>query len=51
MASAPSGSGAPVKMRTVSPGPIAPSNPAPAAETPTWRRTAGGAATSPERTA
>ncbi len=38
--SASGGTGAPVKMRTASPGPIGPSKRAPAAETPTTRRLA-----------
>ena len=41
MASAPSGSGAPVKIRTASPGPTAPRKPRPAALAPITRKRAG----------
>ena len=49
--SAPAGIGAPVKIRTASPGPTAPSKPWPAAAVPRRRRRAGMAATSAPRTA
>ena len=48
--SASGGTGAPVKMRTASPGPTGPSKRAPAAETPTTRRP-GAATASAERMA
>ena len=51
MASAPSGTAAPVKMRTASPAPILPPNAAPAAAAPITRKVAGGDATSAARTA
>ncbi len=51
MASAPSGTGAPVKMRTVWPGPTMPPKPSPAAERPISVRVAGTVATSAARTA
>ena len=51
MVSAPSGTGAPVKMRTVSPGPTVPSNDAPAGTLPIWRSVTGGSATSAARAA
>ena len=51
MVSAPSGTGAPVKMRTVSPGPSVPLKRAPAGTLPTCLSVAGGCAMSAARAA
>ena len=51
IASAPAGTGPPVKMRTVSPGPTLPSKASPAGASPMTLRVAGVVATSVARTA